>query len=217
MLCAAVLGAMALAPARAAVVTFEDVTPNFFAPGETFQSGGFTFAPLSGFTDVDNASAYFFANAPTGNATQFAGVFNDGSVSMSTGNGKIFQLTRLDFGFVSPIGGLGSTSPGRLVLLASLAAGGLVSDSFDFGPADANGDFAFHTTTSGSVIDGRLLSSLTFSACVYDSSNVCVNPSFDQAQFAIDNLVTQVPEPASLALVAVALLFGGTARRRKIH
>ena len=63
------------------------------------------------------------------------------------------------------------------------------------------------------------LDSLSISACVYDGSGACVNsldaPAGNAAQFSIDNLVVNVPEPTAPALLMLgALGMALTARRR---
>ena len=45
LVCAAALGAVALTPAQANVVTFDDLAPGIFGAGSSFSSGGFGFAP----------------------------------------------------------------------------------------------------------------------------------------------------------------------------
>ena len=222
LVCAAALGTMALTPTQAAVVTFDDLAPNLFVAGESFSSGGFKFAPDSGlhqfllpngFTVVDTAVAY--AAPPTGNATQFAGVLNDGSVTMTSSSD--FTLAGFDFGFIAPVPG-STGSVGMVVIAAVPTNGGLLFDAFDFGQANQSGNWAFNTASlANSAIAGRFLTSVTFYACLYDGgpNNSCTYPALNLAQFAIDNITTQIPEPGSLALAVAAVCLAVAARRRR--
>ena len=167
----------------------------------------------NGFTVVDTAAAY--AAAPTGNATQFAGVLNDGSVTM-TGD-TAFTLAGFDFGFIAPFPGL-SGSAGMVQIVAVATNGDLLFDAFDFGQANQAGNWAFNTASlANRALDGRFLTSVTFFACMYSDppDNLCSYPANNLAQFAIDNIRGQIPEPGSLALAVAAVCLAGAARRRR--
>jgi PEP-CTERM motif len=224
--CATALVAAALMPAQANVVTFDDLAPNLFFAPDSFTSGGFKFAPDSGlhnflipggFTVVDTAAGFQIATPPTGNATQFASVMNDGSLTMTADTD--FTLAGFDFGFVAPAPVLGAGSPGRVVIAAVTSNDVLMFDSFDFGPSgQQTGSWAF---TSASLANHQLaglhLKSVTFFACLYDGgpNNTCVYPASNQAQFSIDNITSQIPEPGSLMLALAAIGLAGAASRRR--
>ncbi len=218
---AAALGMAAALPAQAGLVTFEDLLPSGYFVGDNFSSGGFSFSVGGlGFGLVDEAAAFsLFGNAPTGSTGQFFAALNDSSLTVSGGAVGLISISGFDFSFVAPIGGIGGPDAvGRLLAAGVDALGAAYLESWEFGVADANGDYGFSTQGATGALAGGVRSA-TFTACVYDASANCVFPANNQAQFAIDNIRAQLPEPTSPALVALglALALAGTARRRNAH
>ena len=210
--CGAAMGLAAAMPASAGTVTFEDVTPNLFGNGDSFGSGGFSFTTVGNFGTVDTSAAFFFA-PPAGSAGQFYAGFDDSALRMSSGSDRLTIITGLDFAFVGS--SLGSNSPGRLEARGLDAAGNVFLQSWDFG-APVAGTFSFATLGAGAM--GVLASgvqSVTFQACLYNGLGGCLNPAQNGAQFAIDNIRAEIPEPASLALVLAALGVAGASTRRR--
>lgn len=212
-LAALALGAAAALPAHASVVDFEDVAPTLFA-GSSISSGGFDFASSgAGFSGVDNAGAFLFGNAPGGSTGQFLFGLNADALTMTHASGGAFGLLGFDFGFVAPLGGLGSgLSAGMLHVEALAEGGGLIAEDLDFGVSDAAGNWNFSSYAGSAFAAG--VTSVTFSACIYDNTGGCAFGD-NLAQFAVDNL--RVPEPggAVLALTALGLL-AATRRRQSV-
>ena len=95
--------------------------------------------------------------------------------------------------------------------------GDVIFDDFVFSASDANGYFNFSTFGAGALANQNL-QEVYFLACIYQPDNSCSDSPFavPPAQFALDNINAQIPEPASLILVILALgAAGATARRRR--
>jgi MYXO-CTERM domain-containing protein len=207
------LGAIALAaaaclPAQASIVDFEDVIPgSFLMPA--VMSGGYTFASGGlGFSGVDDANAFsVFGNAPDNSTGQFLYALNDDTITLTLGGERFLGF---DMAFIGPVLFSPGTSAGRLLVEAQTTTG-LVTEVYDFGVSNANGVWEFFSVTS-STLSSSSVSSVTFSACLYDGNGGCGIDPFVPAQFALDNI--HVPEPGSAALALVALCLLVSARRR---
>ncbi len=215
----AALGTAAIAPAQADVVTFDDLSPNIFFPGDSFTSGGdFRFTPVAELGVVDDSSGFAFGNAPTNATSQFYAGLNDGGVTMATVSTRAFYIDEFEFSFIPAAPGVFPVDnvPGSL-LARYVTWGGISGEEiFDFSAADVDGLFAFSVGKAGAGGLNQALWSVTFLACLYDVSGACVNPAGNQAQFAIDNIYARVPEPGSLGLALLGLgLMAGVARRRR--
>jgi len=211
-LAAASLSVAACLPAQASLVDFEDVIPTLFS-GSAISSGGMTFASTgSGFSGVDSAAAFsVFANAPVNSNGQFLFGLNGDGLTMAAEGGEAFRLLGFDASFIAPIVVAAGLSAGQLHLNGIALGGQALSEFFDLGLSDADGNFGFahyFVTALGS----EYLTSVTFTACLYLEDGSC---SFagDQLfpQFALDNI--QVPEPGTAALAILAL--GCLAARRR--
>lgn len=223
----AALSLAATAPARADLVTFDDIGPSIYATTDTFSSGGFAFeqeddfgyGAAGGFGVVDGPVGFnLFGNAPTNATSQFYAGLNDGALTMTTGNDRALFIDGFEFSFIPAVLGFYAEGevPGYLVALYTTFAGATAYEAFAFSGADADGAFAFSTIGLGGL--GGLaqgLRSVTFFACVFTAQG-CVWPAENLGQFALDNIYARVPEPGSLGLALLGLgLMAGVARRRR--
>ena len=225
--CAAALGLATLLPAQAGTVTFEDVAADsIFTDGDTFSSGGFAFTATSLFTPpgglvgtASGAVGFAFGAAPTNADGQFYSGLNDGGVTMTTGNDRFLLLSGFDISFLPALPGFYAEGDSPAVIIAAFedADGNFGTEFFGVGSADVDGLFAFRTI-SGAALGGlnQPLKSVTFFACHADANGDCFNPFDNLAQFSLDNIRAEIPEPGVLLLAALGLGLCGVTRRRSV-
>lgn len=212
---AALLLATTLLPtAQAAVITFDDPSlVNLYFPGDSFTDSGFVMTADFDFGTVDVASA-LGALAPSGDSTQFYFNSNDGGLIVQQQFGHFFNLSGFSAAFVplsppSPlqtaIVAFGVDSSNNVQIAAWLFAP-LANGAYPFAIYDDPLDFAVFQN----------LQFVEFFACSVVAGQVCTVDTHDAGQFAIDDIrVTDLPEPATVALVMLALVALGLSRQRK--
>lgn len=208
-LSAAVVGVLGFASqVQAATVDFESIPVNFFVDGDTFSENGYTLKVQGDFGVVDTASAFFIAQAPTGNDSQFYAGLNDSRLMLSRTDGALFRLFGFDAGFVAPLPQDPGVRAGRIEVNAIDAMGNPVFNSWEFAPSADDGSFAFLTYHGAADFASfNAIKSAIFDACVYvdlDVDNTCGNPFQNLGQFGLDNVnVAVIPEPSTYALMAL--------------
>lgn len=213
---------LACAAASAGVITFESFAPTIYSGGDMFGSGNDKLTVLgdpNGFVGAivqgSDASTCTVAVCPVGNASRYFAGLNDGGLSFMRTDTAIL-LSSLDFGFVLPVDGLVGVSVGQLQITGTDRMGATTQIAKNFSGQNA-GKFEFSRWDIGGTFAQTRFTQVAFNACLYLTDGSC---SFDnnftqnQAQFAIDN-IEFVPEPASIALVAISLGGMFVVRRRK--
>ena len=212
----AALASVALLPvAHADTITFDDLAATAFGDQESIVSGGFRFTMGGNFGQVDTAGG--FAAAPIGNSSQFLGSMNSSQVLMTNDSGRFFSLQTLDYGFLAD----GVTryaagdDPGALIIQGWDVDGNYAGyNGLSWGGADALGQFSFGDFGAANMgsLAGVRLSAVSFLACTFVGSS-CNWPVGNVGQFAMDNIQVEVPEPGTIALMAIGLLAIGARRR----
>jgi hypothetical protein len=221
-LCGAGLAAAMSAPAFAAVLTFEGVAPgSIYFPGEGFSEAGHSLTVQTSASVVDSSAAFgpgtgLDLAGPKGNNTQFFIGLNDAALSLKANDGGSFRLAGFDFGFVSALTALFAPGevPGLMVAAYVTGSGDQGLKTWSFGGANAQGEFSFQRAgldDMGVLANG--VRQVDFFACTADALGNCVNANVNFSQFALDNI--KIPEPGSLALVALGLALAGGLRARR--
>jgi hypothetical protein len=213
---AAVFAAFGLPMAHAStLIDFEpgDLT-GLYLPGDTFSQAGFTLSTKFDFGIVDVASA-LGGSSPVGNATQFYFNGNDGRLGLASSDASLFSLDGFSAAFVP----LDPASAQLTVIVATgiKADNSTVTAWWSFAPsATSHYPFASYAAPADfAAFSG--LKSVEFRACSRVGNLICTQPTQNNGQFAIDNiLVSAVPEPTAALLLSLGLVgTAGLARRAR--
>jgi hypothetical protein len=226
---ALVAAAAAAAPAHAGVVDFEGYA-GMVGGGDVWEQAGYSVgfyantadggvgALVGQFYDGNDSSCDSQSQAcPANTSGTYYGALNDSYLDIMFTAGAGFQLKSFDASFIGSSSSLsGYPNPPGLIRVQAFRANGsyLLQDYWLNAPtptgfrlADFNATGAFANTT--------FVEALVFGySC--NTSGSCSAFATDKGQFAIDNItMTDVPEPASAAIVGLGLLGLGAARRRR--
>jgi hypothetical protein len=193
-----------------AIIDFESSAALVNA-GDNYQQSGFKFTPSGGDALVDAS----FCSPTTefcavGNNTSYLSALNDAEVTLVHVS-RVFSVSSFDGSYVPTPFLDPSGLAVRLVLTGTQVGGTVFAQTFNL-VEGLQGNFNFSINNLSS--DFGLLTSLTFSAC-FDTGTSCERGGqfLNSAQFAIDNLAVDIPEPSVLWLTALG--FGALALSRR--
>ena len=219
--------------AQATVITFDntiDTTFAAFAPllGHTdeIQTQGYWLDPWStqsGRQAGDLVGALIAGNdvsatcsgivCPTGNPTNFLGIFNDAQLYFGQLGGQTFKLTQFDASFIAASGDV--VPPVSMILRVDGYSGATKVASQDFTlPGPAAAAYSFATYSVNATYSSTLVDQVVMYGYSCNAAGSCSRAS-DKAQFAIDNIAV-VPEPAEWLLMVLGLAaVAGLVRSRR--
>ncbi|MDM4767014.1 NF038120 family PEP-CTERM protein [Pelomonas sp. SE-A7] len=210
---ACLFGSAAAAPTTTYGIEFEgsDVSLRSFGAKQGFAEGRFAFTatdPWNGQglvgAGISGASNCEYMICPS-RGSSYYGVFNDGGLLMEGRDGQSFQLSGFAAAFIAPAFDYSLVGQVGRLLVAGTTADGLFNQSFELQGLREDGRSAFANYSFDAAFQQLQLSSVHFSACIYDENHGCANDaSYNLAQFGLDSIQV-VPEPGSLALLGLGL------------
>lgn len=199
---------------QADVLDFE--TPQdapFVIPGNVLTFGEYRVEAIADFGAlITNDDCAGGLQCPVNNPTTYYGALNDGYFVFGKTDDSKFKISNLDASFIgaqnSPYAAVSA-----LLYVAGYNGNTFVKDIYLSLAGPVNGQFQFANFQMGAFSNFEFTDVLVAGfAC--DLAGNC-NRNTNQANFAVDNITTFVPEPGSFALLGLGLLGLGAASRRR--
>jgi hypothetical protein len=153
---------------------------------------------------------------PVNNPSNYLAMLDDAAVAFGSTDGFRFSVKSFNASFIGSGDPLQNT-PG-FVRLQGLRNGVSTTATFALTGLDADGHLNFGNIDTGAFgnIEFDFVYAFGFACAAPGGGNTCSAFSTDRAQFALDDItIEHVPEPGSLALLAVAGLAAGRVTRRR--
>lgn len=153
---------------------------------------------------------------PVNNPSSYLAMLDDGAVVFGSTDGFRFSVKSFNASFIGNGDAITTSTPGY-VALQGVRNNIPTTAYFALSGVDGNGRLNFGTVDTGAFGNQEFdfVFAFGFSCTAFDGSQ-CLAFSTNQAQFALDDIsIEHVPEPASLALLAIAGLAAGRVTRRR--
>ena len=224
-LCAA--AATVLPQAQAGLITFEDIDPQLFGHGDTFEQAGMLISPISAadlaqpgdlvgaVVDGTDPGVCAGLDCPLDNSSHYYAALNDGAFFINSADGAAsVHLQSFDASFIGAIGGAAYPGvAGLLQVQGFYAGGGSRYELYSLAGPGADGFFFQHFTTTA-AFGAEAFETVAIFAYSCEIGAACTAFSDNRAQFAIDNIAA-VPEPATWLLTLAGLAGIGALGRRR--
>lgn len=227
---ALVAAAAVAAPAHAGVITFDGDYVGAIGGGDLWEEAGYGVGFYANVPDggvgtlvgqvIDGNDSSCDAQSmacPANTSGAYYGALNDSYLDIMYTAGAGFKLKSFDASFIGGSPTLSSypNPPGLIRIQAFTATGSYLTQDFWLNGPTPTGFKLNHFTTTGTFAKTTFVEALVFGYSCNTSGN-CSAFSTDKGQFAIDNITsTDVPEPATAAIIGLGLLGLGAARRRR--
>jgi hypothetical protein len=225
---AAVLALASAGAAQAAVITFEGnsgpalngktiveagYAVNFSAPDNATPPGTVQVGRFINGADPASCGANI---CPSGNTSIYFDLFGTGYVDITPASGSgTFSFRGLDASFIGKPGTTYPPTPAAIEVFGFVNGAFAGSVQFNL-PGPSNGATSFTRYKASPDFAEMQFTEIAIAGFVCDAQGNCTGLDNNPGQFALDNItLSDVPEPATLSLMALGLLgLGGCVRRR---
>ncbi|QPF76032.1 PEP-CTERM sorting domain-containing protein [Roseateles sp. DAIF2] len=218
---ATLVGSALASPATAFNIEFEGTAGTNFNGGSSFNEAGMKLSVVdpngSGFVGAGiGGGTCSISICPPRGSTYYAAL-TDGSLTLQNQQGLGFTLHGFDLGFIATVFDPLLVGQVGQIVVTGQAAYGAKEVRFDLQGLLDDGTSQFAHFDFDLNFRSTWFSRINIAACIYDFDGSCKpGESFNLAQFGLDSVAGQViPEPATYALMGLALGAAGFAGRRR--